>query len=142
MININNDISINENEITEEFVRSSGPGGQNVNKVSTAVQLRFGVINSPSLPEDIKHRLVKIAGKRITNEGVLVINARQYRTQEKNRQDALNRLVELIRNASVAPKKRKKTTPSSESKKERVEAKRRRSQIKGLRQQKNFNIED
>jgi ribosome-associated protein len=138
MIKVTDNISINENEIEEDFVRSSGPGGQNVNKVSTAVQLRFNVTNSPSLSDDIKIRLMKAAGSKMTTDGVLVIIARQYRTQEKNRQDALSRLVELIRKASIPPKKRKKTSPSSVSKQERLEAKKHRSNIKSLRQQKKF----
>lgn len=138
MIKITESIYINENDITEEFVRSSGPGGQNVNKVSTAVQLRFNVAGSSSLPDEVKNRLIKASGNRITNEGVLVINARQYRTQEKNRQDALNRLIELISKAAISPKNRKKTAPSAVAKKERLERKKRRSQVKGLRQQKSF----
>lgn len=141
MIKITENISIDENEIKEEFVRSSGPGGQNVNKVSTAVQLRFNVIHSPSLPDEVKSRLIIAAGKRITSDGVLVINARQYRTQEKNRQDALNRFTELIKLAAVKPKKRKKTAPSAESKRERLESKKRRSQVKEFRRQKSFNAE-
>jgi ribosome-associated protein len=141
MIKVTDNITISENEIEEEFVRSSGPGGQNVNKVSTAVQLRFKVLGSPSLPDEVKNRLIKAAGNKMTSEGVLVIIARRYRTQEKNRQDALNRLIELIIKASVPPKRRKKTSPSTASKFERLESKKRRSNIKSSRQQKKFDSE-
>src|SRR4051812_49851874 len=103
MIRITDDIAIDEREIDESFVRSSGPGGQNVNKLATAVQLRFDVRGSPSLPDDVSARLQRLAGRRLTREGVLVITAQRHRTQERNRQDALDRLVELIRAAAVAP---------------------------------------
>jgi ribosome-associated protein len=133
MIRINRDISINEREIGEEFIRSSGPGGQNVNKVATGVQLRFDVRNSPSLTDEVRQRLVKTAGRRMTMRGVLVIKAVRFRTQERNRQDALTRLKDLIRKAAQKPKKRRKTRPTAASKKKRLETKRRRGKAKGLR---------
>lgn len=130
MIKITDDIAIGEEEINFKFVRSSGPGGQNVNKVSTAVKLRFNVVGSPTLPADIRSRLMELAGNRITEEGVLVIDAQQYSTQERNRQAAIDRLVNLIKEASIPPKVRRKTKPSAGSKKRRLESKRRRSEIK------------
>ena len=133
MIKITDDIAIGEEEINFKFVRSSGPGGQNVNKVSTAVKLRFNVIGSPTLPADIRSRLMELAGNRITEEGVLVIDAQQYSTQERNRQAAIDRLVNLIKEASIPPKVRRKTKPSVGSKKRRLESKRRRSEIKQYR---------
>jgi ribosome-associated protein len=132
MIKINQNISIDENNIKYDFVRSSGPGGQNVNKVATAVQLRYDLENSV-LPEEIKTRLLKLAGNRVNKENVLVIEAKQYRTQEKNRNDALDRLIKLIKKASVKPKKRKRTKPTKESQEKRLEEKKRRSEIKKLR---------
>jgi ribosome-associated protein len=134
MIEITPAISISESELHEEFVRSSGAGGQNVNKVSTAVALRFDVANSPSLPEDVRARLVKLAGQKMTGEGVLVLKAQAFRTQERNRQDALERLVELIRLAAVPPTPRKATRPSRASQLRRLEAKRRQSEAKRARQ--------
>jgi ribosome-associated protein len=133
MIHITQTIAIDQSEVKEEFIRSSGPGGQNVNKVSTAVQLRFNVADSPSLPDDIRKRLVHLAGKRITEEGVLIIHARRFRTQERNRQDAFDRLVTLIRKASERPKVRRKTGPTLKSKQRRLEAKHHRSEAKRMR---------
>jgi ribosome-associated protein len=134
MIQVTNTIFIDEQEIQEDFIRSSGPGGQNVNKVSTAVQLRFNVKLSPSLPNEVKHRLIKLAGKRMTNEGVLLIDARRHRKQEQNRQDALNRLIDLIRRATHKPKTRHKTKPTISSKIKRLDSKRKHSNKKKLRQ--------
>jgi ribosome-associated protein len=133
MIEVTPSLSINEHEIQLDFIRSSGPGGQNVNKVASAVQLRFDVANSPSLPEDIRQRLMRLAGSRMTSEGVLVIEARQHRIQELNRQDALNRLVALLRQAAHKPRQRKQTRPTSESRRRRLEQKRRRGEVKRQR---------
>ena len=130
---VTDSISINDSELDEDFVRSSGPGGQNVNKLSTAVQLRFNVRRSPSLPNDVALRLMRLAGSRLTKDGVLIISAQSHRTQERNRQDARDRLIELIRQAAVVPVKRRKTKPTKASKEKRIESKKRRGNIKGLR---------
>jgi ribosome-associated protein len=136
MIRITDSISIDDNELTEDFVRSSGPGGQNVNKLSTAVQLRFDVRRSPSLPNDVAVRLMSLAGSRLTKDGVIVITAQSHRTQERNRQDARDRLVTLIRQAAVVPVKRRKTKPTKASREKRLDSKKRRGNIKGLRRTK------
>ena len=133
MIYITRAIAIDEREIHQEFIHSSGPGGQNVNKVATAVQLRFDVRNSPSLPDDVRERLVRLAGRRFTEDGLLIIDARRFRKQERNRQDAIDRLVELIRKASEKPKLRRKTRPTLASKRRRLETKRYRGEKKRMR---------
>ena len=141
MIQITPDLAIDESEIQQEFVRASGPGGQHVNRVATAVQLRFDVANSPSLPDDVRARLVQLAGKRMTKDGVLLVESQRFRTQERNRQDALERLIELIRQATKRPKRRRKTRPTRASKERRLENKRRRSEKKRLRKSDSYHIE-
>ena len=133
MIRITPTISIDEDELTEQFVRASGPGGQNVNKVATAVELRFNVDRSENLPGPVKARLKRLAGRRLTLEGEIIIKADRYRSQERNRADARARLVELIRKAAQPPRPRIKTRPSLAAKKRRLEAKSRRGDIKKLR---------
>jgi len=134
MIRITDRIAIDDEEIEESFVRASGPGGQNVNKLSTAVELRFDVRRSPTLPADVRARLERLAGRRLTQEGVLLITAQRHRTQERNRQDALDRLVELIQRAAIPPVPRRPTRPTAASRQRRLEAKRQRSAIKRKRE--------
>jgi len=133
MIKITDAISIDENEISYGFVHASGPGGRNVNKVATAVQLRFDVRGSSSLPPDVQERLERLAGNRMTQEGVLILQAQQHRSQERNRRDALERLVGLIQQAARQPKRRRRTRPTAASRRRRLEAKRHLAETKRLR---------
>lgn len=130
MIRVTNSIALDEREIDEQFIRSSGPGGQNVNKVATAVQLRFDVARSTNLPDAVRERLKRLAGRRLTGDGVLIIEARRYRTRERNRRDALDRLIALVRKAAVAPTPRRATRPTAASKRRRLEGKQRRGALK------------
>jgi ribosome-associated protein len=130
MLEVTPNLVIDESELDERFVRASGPGGQNVNKVATAVELRFDVANSPKLPPDVRERLRALAGSRMTSDGVLLIDARRHRTQAQNREDARMRLTELLRQALVRPKRRRKTRPTKSSVEKRVESKKRRAQTK------------
>ena len=133
MLRITPTLAVDENEIQLDFIRASGPGGQHVNKAATAVQLRFDARHSPSLSDDVRERLIRLAGNRVTEDGILIITARSFRSQERNRQDAIDRLVELIRKAAEEPKLRRKTKPARAAKQRRLDAKRRRSQAKRLR---------
>ncbi len=135
MIHVSNNIVLQDQEIELSFICASGPGGQNVNKVSTAVQLRFDVAHSPSLPEAVRRRTIALCGRRLTDNGVLIIQARRFRTQQKNRIDAIERLVDLIRKALHPPKPRHKTKPTAGSKRRRLESKSQRSDIKRQRRQ-------
>lgn len=133
MIKITNSITLNPAEINFSFIASPGPGGQNVNKVATAVQLRFDVVGSSSLPEDVRARLIALLGKRLTNKGELIIHANRHRTQNRNKEDALERLIQLIKRASIPPKKRKKTKPTFASKQQRLNTKKLHGKKKALR---------
>ena len=133
LIPINCHLFLDDSEIEESFVRASGPGGQNVNKVSSAVQLRFDLSRSRSLPEELRERLARLAGRRLTRDGVIVIIAQRYRTQERNRQDALNRLIALIRRAAEPPTPRRPTKPTRAAKERRLQAKARRATVKQQR---------
>jgi ribosome-associated protein len=133
MLKITDQISVDDRELEERFVRASGPGGQNVNKVSTAVELRFDVERSASLPEGVRVRLRRLAGRRLSDEGILVMRADRFRTQERNREDARERLAELIRQATIAPKRRVPTRPSRASKERRRDDKKKRGRVKRLR---------
>ena len=137
MQDIDHILQIIQHDLHFEYIRSSGPGGQNVNKVSTAVQLRFNIRDS-SLPETIKTRLAKVASKRISNEGALIIEAKRFRTQEQNRQDAMKRLVTLLGKVSEEPRRRKKTKPTAASKEKRLKVKKEKAGIKKIRRNKNF----
>jgi ribosome-associated protein len=133
MLQISSTIAIPDDELVERFVRSSGPGGQNVNKLSTAVELRFDAAQSPSLPDEVRQRLLARRDRRITDEGVIVLSAQRFRTQDRNREDARERLAELIRTALVAPKKRLATKPTRASKERRLTSKRERAGVKRKR---------
>lgn len=133
MIAITADLALDEREISETFIRASGPGGQNVNKVASAVQLRFDVRGSPSLPEPVRARVERLAGKRLTTDGELIITAQRFRSQERNRADALERLVALIRRAAEPPRPRRKTRPSHAQRQARLAAKSRRAVVKRQR---------
>jgi len=133
VIQVTRHIAIDENELEERFYHASGPGGQHVNKAATAVQLRFDVAHSPALPDDVRQRLIDLAGNQMTDDGVLVIDAQRFRSQHRNRRDARRRLAALIRQAAKRPKQRRKTKPSRASRERRLEEKRHRSEKKLLR---------
>lgn len=141
MIRVKDEIAIDENELQFDFIRAAGPGGQNVNRVATAVQLRFDVRHSPSLPENVRARVIRLAGNQINKNGILIINARRFRTQTRNRQDALDRLVDIIQRATQRKKPRRKTKPSRAARERRLKQKRKRSQIKKLRRFKSSDME-
>ncbi len=124
---------IHPDEIRFEFIRSSGPGGQNVNKVASAVQLRFDVRNSQSIPQDVRERLLRLAGKRVNSSGEIIIEAKRFRTQQRNREDAMQRLMQLVETASIRPKVRHRSRPTKASELKRLQQKKRRSEIKRLR---------
>lgn len=134
---INEQIQISESEISEVFIRSGGPGGQNINKVATAVQLKINIASSATIPDHVKRRLKRLAGKRLSSDGILRIEANRFRSQEKNREDARLRLMELIRNAMIAPKKRVRTHPSRSSRQKRIDQKKKRGKVKSYRKKVN-----
>jgi ribosome-associated protein len=136
MIRVTRHIALDESEIAESFIRASGPGGQNVNKLSTAVQLRFDARRSPSLSDEVRERLARLAGRRMTRNGIIIITAQRHRTRERNREDALERLLELIRQAAERPIARRPTRPTAASKRRRLENKQRKAGIKNLRRRK------
>lgn len=138
MIEITPTLHIDERELEFEYIRSSGPGGQNVNKVATAVQLRFDVVNSPSLASNIKGRLIQLAGKRVNSDGVLLIEAKRFRTQEQNREDAVRRFIDLLERSAIKPKPRVKTKPTQSSREKRLKEKKQRGEVKKSRQDKTF----
>ena len=135
---IDSSLRIDERELTFDYIRAAGPGGQNVNKVATAVQLRFDIWENNSLPIDVKARLVKLAGRRVTSEGILIIEARRFRTQEQNRADAITRFIALVRKSLEAPKPRHKTRPTAGSREKRLQSKKKRSEVKKTRGRKSF----
>ncbi len=136
MIPVTDAIALRDDELVFDFVRASGPGGQNVNKVSTAVQMRFDAAGSPSLPNEVRERLIRLAGNRATLDGVIIIDARRFRTQERNRQDAIDRLVALIVKATHRPKPRRRTRPTASSRRRRIDDKKRRGAVKKRRGEK------
>ena len=138
MLQISPSIQIDERELQFEYIRASGPGGQNVNKVATAVQLRFDITHSPSLASDQKERLTRLAGKRVNADGVLVIEARRFRSQEANREDAVRRLIELLHKSLAPPKPRRRTKPTSASREKRLKDKRQKGEVKKSRQNRMF----
>ncbi len=135
MLDITPTLKIDERELRFDFIRSTGPGGQNVNKVTTTAQLRFAIPSS-SLPQEVKARLIQVAGKRVTQDGVLILVARQFRTQEQNKEAAIQRFIALVKKAAQRPKPRRKTRPTKASQRERLEAKKKRGQVKKMRQSK------
>ncbi|GAB4457428.1 MAG: alternative ribosome rescue aminoacyl-tRNA hydrolase ArfB [Anaerolineales bacterium] len=138
MLDITPTLQLDERELQFDYIRASGPGGQNVNKVATAVQLRFDVVHSPSLASDLKGRLLRLAGKRVNADGVLILEARRFRTQEANRADALRRFVELLQKAAAPPKPRRKTKPTAASREKRIKEKKQRGEIKRSRQNRSY----
>ena len=137
MIQITPALQIDESELQFDYIRASGPGGQNVNKVATAVQLRFD-INASLLPDSVKHKLIKLAGNKVTNEGVLILEAKRFRTQEQNREDAIRRFVELVHKSTIKPKSRIRTKPTKSSREKRIKEKKQRGEIKKTRQNRSF----
>ena len=138
VIRINAQLGIEESEISFDFIRASGPGGQKVNKSSTAVQLRFDVLHSPSLPEDVRCRLAALAGKRLSEEGILIIQARRFRSQDRNRQDAVDRLAALVRRAAHEPRRRRPSRPGAAARERRLQEKKQRSTLKKQRTRRDF----